>query len=121
MEVEERIKGPVIRDKAFDKRLALAAPSPVQHRNSIPPQELPGLIVRLRGIGSVTALAAVFTIQTMDRTAETRFVTWDEITSDGIFKTPGRISWKGMICCEKEAPPKRGQLTGGAVVLGRTD
>lgn len=69
-------------DPTRDLSESLAAPKPVQHRKFVPAEELPALMSRLSAIGSVTALATMFTIHTMARTSETRFATWDEMTED---------------------------------------
>lgn len=69
-------------DPTRDISESLAAPKPVQHRNFLPAEELPALMTRLSAIGSVTALATMFTIHTMARTSETRFATWDEVSGD---------------------------------------
>lgn len=68
----------------------LAAPSKVAkvaHHASLPWQELPALMARLRGCDGLAARALGFLILTAARSGEVRLARWDEI-SDGVWTIP---------------------------------
>lgn len=71
---------PAARGGPLDHLLpALSKVQTVRHHASVPWPELPDLVVGLRGLGSISAKALLFTILTAARTGETLGATWDEI------------------------------------------
>lgn len=76
--------GWVTSNPATDLRGALAPRPRVRHHAMVPPKDMGGFLVKLRGYSGeeLTRLALETIVRTAVRTSELRFGTWDEIEGD---------------------------------------